>query len=118
MFTTNRVTSERLVDLIKNCEKKRDYMDAPAWSTYIANEVSQEINSSKAVENKLDNSITVRFPYGISFGTLILNKQRNVVGCVIGVSEDKITVAYDIKLNIKNDTVDAKDFEKGLFAVV
>ncbi|MBT8906655.1 restriction endonuclease [Lactobacillus delbrueckii subsp. bulgaricus] len=118
MFTTNRVTSERLVDLIKSCEKKRDYMDAPAWSTYIANEVSQEINSSKAVENKLDNSITVRFPYGISFGTLILNKQRNVVGCVIGVSEDEITVAYDTKLNIKNDTVDAKDFEKGLFAVV
>ena len=60
----------------------------------------------------------MKFPYGINFGTMIKNNQRHIPGCVVGMSDDAIVLAYNQELNIPNEKVTAEEFQKGLFSVI
>ena len=119
MFETNSATSERFVELIEECEKKRDCMDTPAWTTFIASAVRHKINANSMVADvKADYGKKRKFPYGINFGTLIMNNQKKIACCVIGISSDCITVAYDTNLHVNNDVIYAADFNEGRFSVI
>lgn len=44
MFEANKVTPEKLRDLILKCESRRDILEAPAWKQYIDTTVSEKAN--------------------------------------------------------------------------
>lgn len=107
MFKTNQARPEKLVELIDRCSRKRDRMEAPAWKTYIDNTIRAEQSSDGiqmdavqrvAEESELDeygSSRSTDFPFGIYFGTRIKDMNNNRVGCVVGIGEEHILVAFE-----------------------
>ena len=49
---------------------------------------------------------------------MVKNNQRNIPGCVVGMYEDAIVLAYNQELNIPNEKVTAEGFQRGLFSVI
>ena len=122
MFTTKNASADHFVELIDACSKKRDEMETPAWTNYIDYAVKYGIHRNSLLVSeqkpKYGEKSAMKFPYGINFGTMIKNNQRHIPGCVVGMSDDAIVLAYNQELNIPNEKVTAEEFQKGLFSVI
>lgn len=122
MFATNKVSAEHFVELIDTCTQRRDEMETPAWTNYIDSTVKYGTHQGtlSVAEPRAAYGVdeTKRFPYGINFGTMVKNNEKNIPGCVVGVSRDAIILAYNQKLKLANERVTADEFQKGLFSVI
>lgn len=129
MFKTKQAEPEKLVELIDHCAKKRDIMDAPAWKEYIDSAVrtciygfgsSKDYPSAMMVAEPTVPYGTKKkhiFPYGIYFGTRIRNNMKNEVGCVVGIQDDYILVAFENGLEPRIMPVSEEMFDHGYFAL-
>lgn len=122
MFATNKVSAEHFVELIDTCTQRRDEMETPAWTNYIDSTVKYGTHQGalSVAEPRAAYGVdeSKKFPYGISFGTMVKNNEKNIPGCVVGVSHDAIILAYNQKLKLANERVTADEFHKGLFSVI
>ena len=57
------------------------------------------------------------FPYGIYFGSHIKDTVKNRIGCVVGVKEDYILVAFEDDMDPQIIPADAESFEKGYYSL-
>ena len=129
MFKTKQAEPEKLVELIDHCAKKRDIMEAPAWKEYIDSAVrtgiygfgsSKDYPSAMMVAEPTVPYGTKKkhsFPYGIYFGTRIRNNMKNEVGCVVGIQDDYILVAFENGLEPRIMPVSEEMFDHGYFAL-
>lgn len=127
MFKTQQVYPEKLVELIDDCTKKRDLMEAPAWKKYIDEYVNakniENLNSSDLfVEETIgsygkEHKHNSSFPYGIYFGTKIKDTINNRIGCVIGIQNDYILVAFENNLTPMIIPASVAFFEKGFYVL-
>jgi hypothetical protein len=114
MFTTKQAEPEKLVELIAQCSKKRDMMEAPAWKEYIDSIVNT--SSHDFIYSDLNKAqVKFQFPYGISFGTKIKDTIKNRVGCVVGIQKEYILVAFEEKLEPQIMSVSEEFFERGYY---
>lgn len=138
MFRTNQVSPERLVELIDQCIKKRDIMEAPAWKQYIDYAVNNErynllLGYNSEETNSITNSLLVaegmeqygsiqkenyNFPYGIYFGTKVKDNSNGHIGVVVLIRPDFIEVLFEGEMEPKRRTIIPELFENGYFSVV
>lgn len=132
MFSTNTAKPERLVELIDRCTKKRDMMEAPAWKEYIDYAVNRPSATRYASQPRsttymraAEPSTPYRsaqdmkydFPYGIYFGSKIRDSVRNQVGCVVGINDRQIMVAFENEPEARIIPISAGSFENGRYSL-
>ena len=125
MFITKQATPYRLVELIDHCARKRDMMEAPAWKEYIDNAVNYgtySIDQRGQVQMVAEPQFTYgtkkkesAFPYGIYFGSMIRDKVKGTVGCVVGVKKEYVLVAFEGEVEPRIVPANADFFEKGFY---
>ena len=128
LFTSNQAKPEKLVELIDRCNQKRDMMEAPAWKEYIDEAVnhtsgfgytmpSQNSRLIRAAEPTIPyrsaQDTKHNFPYGIYFGSRIRDSIRNQVGCVVGINDGYILVAFEGEDEPRIVPMGVEFFEKG-----
>lgn len=104
MFEENEASPSKLVSLLDACLRGRDLLDAPAWKQYIERTVN-------------DIKLAVRIPLGVTFGTLVRNNQSNQIGCVIGINEKYILIAFEEQHEPQIVQVDTELFAQGHYSV-
>lgn len=128
MFKTKQARPEKLVELIDHCARKRDVMEAPAWKEYIETSVYTGANESDRYRERYASGMVAEepftygakktgFPFGIYFGTRVRDNVRNVVGCVVGIQEDSILVAFENGQEPQVVIVKEDEFAHGCFAL-
>ena len=103
MFTSGEATPERLVELIDNCARRRDMMEAPAWKNYIDRTIRDRVRGNtfepgQAVAEPRMAYTTdedMSFPFGIYFGSKVRNTATGEIGCVVGFQENSVLVAFE-----------------------
>ncbi|MBE6029203.1 MAG: AlwI family type II restriction endonuclease [Clostridiales bacterium] len=103
MFTSGDATPDRLVELIDNCARKRDIMEAPAWKNYIDGTIRDRIQGDTfetgfaVAEPQMIYTVNdnMSFPYGIYFGSKVRNTETGEIGCVVGFQENSVLVAFE-----------------------
>ena len=124
MFITKQASPEKLVELIDHCAKKRDYMEAPAWKEYIDDAIKYGVGKagypSMVAESPVQyGSVRTdkKFPYGLYFGSRIKDSVKGRVGCVVGIQEDYILVAFEGEIEPQIVPANSDFFEKGYYAL-
>lgn len=127
MFITDKANPETLVEIIEGCSSKRDYMEAPAWKTYIEGTVSKGADAyvfytSEDKQMVAEESVTYgkknfKFPYGIYFGSRIKDSVKNRIGIVIGIYESYIVIAFEDEVNPQIIHAGPEFFEKGFYSI-
>ncbi len=122
------VLESAIIELIDCCVRKRDMMEAPAWKEFIdaatcQNNIvtylpEQHGTSLRVAEPSVEfNAIGVPsdygFPYGIYFGSKIYDTVKKRVGCVVGILEDLILVAFEGKVKPDIIPMNSEFFEHG-----
>lgn len=128
MFSTGEAKPQKLVELIDCCVRKRDMMEAPAWKEFIdaatcQNNIvtylsEQHGTSLRVAEPSVGfNAIGVPsdygFPYGIYFGSKIYDTVKKRIGCVVGILEDLILVAFEGEVKPDIIPMNSEFFEHG-----
>ena len=116
MFITNQASPEQLVELLDDCARKRDHVNAPVWQQYILNRVlmyAEKLTEQSIVE-------TNKIPYGIFFGTKIYDTVKEQAGCVVGRgrSGEYVLIAFEGDVEPQIIAVGPEGFEKGYFKIV
>ena len=104
-------------------------MEAPAWKEYIETSVYTGANESDRYRERYASGMVAEepftygakktgFPFGIYFGTRVRDSVRNVVGCVVGIQEDSILVAFENGQEPRISTIKEEAFEQGHFVLV
>ena len=143
MFKTNQASPEKLVELIEYCSSKRDVMEAPAWKDHIdsairvgiyAQKIATLYKNTEATRSAIYDLDSVNkammvaedtvhygkkhdFPYGIFFGSRIKDTVKNRIGCVVGIKEDYILVAFEGEVEPQIVPVKEDSFDKGFFSL-
>lgn len=104
MFETDEANPEKLMALLDLCLRGRDMMDAPEWKMYIDQSIDHPAGESG-------------LPFGIFFGTLIRDNERNRVGCVVGINEAYVLVAFEDAITPQIIPVGPEMFSHGYFSV-
>lgn len=130
MFITKQAKPEKIVELIDYCAKKRDMMEAPAWKEYIEATVNHCLHDNTygdsythsittKTQTKCENTNTIvgKFPYGIYFGSRVRDFVKGRIGCVVGIREDYILVAFEGNASPNVVPADSEFFEKGFYAL-
>lgn len=124
MFITKQASPEKLVELIDHCAKKRDYMEAPAWKEYIDDAIKYGVGKAgyplMVAESPVQyGSVRTdkKFPYGLYFGSRIKDSVKGRVGCVVGIQEDYILVAFEGEIEPQIVPANSDFFEKGYYAL-
>lgn len=58
-----------------------------------------------------------KFPYGLYFGSRIKDSVKGRVGCVVGIQEDYILVAFEGEIEPQIVPANSDFFEKGYYAL-
>jgi len=129
MFKTNQANPKRLVELIDRCGSTRDRMEAPAWKDYIETEVSYGVYgrpnynaASMVAEAPAQYNANAKkdtdFPYGLYFGTRVKDTAKDLIGCVVGLNDQYILVAFEDAVDPRIVPVGAEMFDMGYYKVV
>lgn len=101
-------------------------MEAPAWKEYINDAVDHGAiehdfslvrGASMVAEERAPYGKQMKFPYGIYFGSKIRDTVKEQVGCVVGIQQDYILVAFENGVEPRVMPVGAEGFDKGFFAL-
>lgn len=124
MFITKQASPEKLVELIDHCAKKRDYMEAPAWKEYIDDAIKYGVGKARYPSMVAESPVQYgsvrtdkKFPYGLYFGSRIKDSVKGRVGCVVGIQEDYILVAFEGEIEPQIVPANSDFFEKGYYAL-
>lgn len=124
LFVTKQASPQKLVDLIDYCARRRDFMEAPAWKSFIDNVVNYGVGYDDkpgygyyVAEETSNYGKNDGFPCGIYFGSLIKENETNRTGCVVGFDKDSVKIAFEGSKNTEIVVVRSKDFEKGLYSI-
>lgn len=125
MFINEQATPYKLVELIEHCARKRDMMEAPAWKEYIDDAINYGIHSFNqhgqdqiAAEQQAVYSTNKKetiFPYGLLFGSMIRDKVKGKVGCIVGIKKEYVLVAFEGEVEPCIVPASADFFEKGFY---
>lgn len=124
MFQADQASPDNLVELISNCTHQRDKMEAPAWKEYINQAVitasfdrGNETTGTERDTNVLHRPINNRFPFGIYYGSRIKDLINNRYGFVVGISEERIIIAFEDILEPVLVSVNADDFSTDVYMI-
>lgn len=72
-----------------------------------------------AEESGLDGSARKKydFPYGIYFGSRIKDSVKKRVGCVVGIKDDYVLIAFEGDMDPQIISANAETFEKGYYSL-
>jgi hypothetical protein len=125
MFAEKNATPDKLIELIDLCSYRRDMMEAPAWKEYI--DATVRIGADSYISNRkvsliadepnkyFDEKQYMKFPHGIYFGTKVRNIMSGKIGCVVGIKDEYIFVAFEDEIAPNVVSVSAEFFEKGYY---
>lgn len=124
MFEKKEASPEKLVELLDYCIRKRDSLEAPAWKEYIDNAVykrmvayAKGVSMFRETTAHYGKKEEIKFPYGIYFGTKVKNLVKGEIGCVVGIKEEYILVAFENDIDPRIVAVGPEGFDKGYFSI-
>lgn len=125
MFEHDNATPDKLVELIDYCIKKRDMLEAPEWKEYIDLSVRKRVelyvNAFSGVREStplyMTSNAEMKFPYGLYFGTKVRNTENGKIGCIVGIRDDYVLVAFEEKVEPWICAVGSEMFEAGYYKI-
>lgn len=125
LFITHQATPDRLIDLIDYLIKQRDAMEAPAWKEFIEDTISLGANSidyssepPRITYTFINLAEKSKFPYGLYFGSRVRDSVKNRIGCVVGIQDDCVHIAFEGDTEPQFVAAGPEFFEHGFYTLI